>query len=105
VPTTSIYSKADGIAGWQACLNPKAPLAENIEVEDASHVGFVLNPKVLAVIADRLAQPQEKWKPYDCPEQRPPKNPRFKLTDENTFLKDKPLASRKKPNKGGHIPE
>lgn len=96
VPTTSIYSKTDGIAGWQACLNPKAPLSENIEVEDASHVGFVLNPKVLAVIADRLAQPKGKWKPYQCPEQQPPQNPEFKLTEENTFLPHVPLAERLK---------
>ena len=97
VPTTSIYSKSDGIAGWQACLNPDTPLSENIEIEDASHVGFVFNPKVLAVIADRVAQPEGNWKPYDCPHQKPPKNPKFELTEENTFLKDIPVASRKKP--------
>ena len=98
VPTTSIYSKSDGIAGWQACLNPETPLSENVEVEDASHVGFVFNPKVLAVIADRLSQPEGKWKPYDLPHGhgRPPENPKFELTEENTFLKDVPLADRKK---------
>jgi hypothetical protein len=110
VPTTSIYSKTDGIAGWRACLNPTSPLSENIEVEDASHIGFVFNPRVFAIIADRLAQREGHWKPYDCPRCRPPENPKFELTEDNTFLKDLPLDARKKKptsrnNSGHHHPE
>lgn len=106
VPTTSIYSKTDGIAGWRACLNPEAPLAENIEIEDASHIGFVLNPRVLGVIANRLAQEEGKWSRYDCPRCRPPENPGFELTQDNTFLPNVPLDKRKAnptcPNSSGH---
>jgi hypothetical protein len=70
VPTTSIYSKTDGIAGWEACLNGKSPLAENIEV-NGSHMGGFWNPAALAVLLDRLAQPEDGWKPYAAPKNPP----------------------------------
>jgi predicted alpha/beta hydrolase family esterase len=64
VPTTSIYSRSDGIVAWQACLNAAdLPRAENIEV-DGSHCGLAWNPKVLAVIADRLHQRPGGWRPF-----------------------------------------
>ncbi len=64
VPTTSVYSKSDGVVAWQACLDPcDHAQAQNIEVE-ASHIGLVWHPKVWAVVADRLAQPEQEWKPY-----------------------------------------
>jgi pimeloyl-ACP methyl ester carboxylesterase len=64
VPTTSIYSRTDGIVSWRCSLNEPAPLAENIEVP-ASHVGMGMNPFVLYAVADRLAQPIGSWKPFD----------------------------------------
>jgi hypothetical protein len=64
MPTTSIYSRSDGIVAWQACVQPGGGRqTENVEV-DGSHCGLGWNPEVLAVIADRLSQPQGKWKPY-----------------------------------------
>ena len=63
-PTTSSYSRTDGIVAWQCSLNEAAPHAENIEVH-ASHVGMGLNPLALYVLADRLAQPPGAWKPFD----------------------------------------
>ena len=39
-------------------------LLENIEV-DASHVGLGVNPAALYAVADRLAQPDGAWKPFD----------------------------------------
>ena len=56
VPTTSIFSRSDGIVAWRCSLNEPGPLAENIEVP-ASHVGMGMNPLALYAIADRLAQP------------------------------------------------
>jgi pimeloyl-ACP methyl ester carboxylesterase len=64
VPTTSIYSKTDGIVAWQCSINDPAPLTENIEVQ-ASHVGMGLNPLALFVVADRLAQDPKNWRPFD----------------------------------------
>ncbi len=63
VPTTSIYSRTDGIVAWQCSLNPRGPLAENIEVP-ASHIGLGLNPLALLAIADRLAQDPKRWRPF-----------------------------------------
>lgn len=64
-PTTSIYSKSDGVVSWQCSLNPRAPLAENIEVH-ASHIGMGMNPLALYAIADRLAQDPAHWKRFDA---------------------------------------
>lgn len=64
VPTTSVFSRSDGVVAWQACQDPlQTPLAENVEVE-GSHVGLVWHPKAWRVIADRLAQPEGLWRPY-----------------------------------------
>ena len=64
VPTTSIYSKTDGIVAWQCSINPDAPRAENIEVH-ASHVGMGMNPLALYAMADRLAQDPARWQRFD----------------------------------------
>mgnify|MGYP001221546843 CR=1 FL=1 len=64
VPTTSIYSKTDGVVAWRCSLNDPAPHLENIEVQ-ASHVGMGVNPLALYAIADRLAQPHGAWQPFD----------------------------------------
>jgi hypothetical protein len=67
VPTTSIYSRSDGVVAWEACREAEGhPWAENIEVE-ASHIGLVWHPKVWAVVADRLSQPEGEWRPYRDP--------------------------------------
>ena len=63
VPTTSIYSRSDGIVAWQSCLEEEGPLRENVEV-GCSHTGMGFHPEALAVIADRLAQPEGSWSPY-----------------------------------------
>ncbi|MGZ9109399.1 MAG: esterase/lipase family protein [Micavibrio sp.] len=67
VPTTSIYSRGDGIVNWRACLNPKRAMTENIEIT-GSHCGMVINPLTYLVLADRLAQDVQKsarkWKPF-----------------------------------------
>jgi pimeloyl-ACP methyl ester carboxylesterase len=66
VPTTSIYSKTDGIVNWQTCLNPRRAKAENVLVE-GSHCGLVLNTSALVVVADRLAAiDKRQWKSFDA---------------------------------------
>jgi pimeloyl-ACP methyl ester carboxylesterase len=66
VPTTSVYSRCDGIVAWQACLNPAARRAENIAVY-GSHLGLGHNPAVVWAVADRLAQPEGRWRPFQPP--------------------------------------
>ncbi|HEU4460034.1 MAG TPA: alpha/beta hydrolase [Methylibium sp.] len=66
VPTTSIYSRSDGIVAWRCSLNEAAPHTENIEVV-ASHVGLGVNPLALLALADRLAQDPAHWRRFDRP--------------------------------------
>jgi hypothetical protein len=66
VPATAIYTRTDGIVPWRACLESPGPTTENVEV-CGSHSGLGHNPLALAVIADRLAQPVELWRPYRRP--------------------------------------
>jgi len=63
VPTTSIFSKTDGIVHWQSCLETEGPERENVEVS-CSHTGMGFHAEVLAVLADRLAQPVGGWQRY-----------------------------------------
>ncbi|MFK4384323.1 esterase/lipase family protein [Bradyrhizobium sp. USDA 223] len=65
VPATSIYSRADGVVNWRTCLLRPSDRAENIEVHLASHIGLGVNPAVLWAVADRLAQPEGDFRPFD----------------------------------------
>jgi pimeloyl-ACP methyl ester carboxylesterase len=62
VPTTSIYSKSDGIVAWRGCIERRTERSESVEVS-ASHLGMVSHPQVLRIIARRLAQPEGRWRP------------------------------------------
>ncbi len=72
VPTSSIYSKSDGIVAWQCSIQPSAQAktlhtntqTENIEVQ-ASHLGIGANPLALFALANRLGQAENQWKPFD----------------------------------------
>jgi len=63
VPATAIYTRADGVVAWQACLEIPGPLAENVEVR-ATHIGLGFHAPAFWVIADRLAQPAGTWLPF-----------------------------------------
>ena len=67
VPTTSVYSKTDGVVAWQASIQAPSsanPQTENIEVL-ASHMGLGLNPSAWWAVADRLAQVPGQWRPFE----------------------------------------
>ncbi|MEO1656976.1 MAG: alpha/beta hydrolase [Pseudomonadota bacterium] len=64
VPSTSIFTKTDGIVHWRGCIEPKSKMTDNIEVY-ASHCGLGVNPIVYFAIADRLALPENEWSPFD----------------------------------------
>ena len=63
VPTTSMYSKSDGVVAWQCSVQSPGLQTENVEVW-ASHLGLGMNPLALYVLADRLAQREGNWKPF-----------------------------------------
>jgi len=65
VPTTSIYSKTDGVVAWQCSLNDDASHTENVEIH-ASHLGLGVNPLALWVVADRLRQDPARWQRFDA---------------------------------------
>ncbi|GAB4557463.1 MAG: alpha/beta hydrolase [Rhizobacter sp.] len=64
VPTTSIWSRTDGVVSWRCSVERGHHEAENIVVE-SSHLGLGVNPAVLYAIADRLSQPEGHWKPFE----------------------------------------
>ena len=64
VPTTAIFSRSDGVVAWQCCVEDAGPQSESIEVR-SSHAGMGHHPAALYAIADRLAQPEHRWKPFD----------------------------------------
>jgi hypothetical protein len=65
VPTTSIYSRADGIVNWRTSVLRPSATAENIEVHLASHFGLGVNPAALWAVADRLAQGEGEFRHFD----------------------------------------
>jgi pimeloyl-ACP methyl ester carboxylesterase len=67
VPSTAVYSRSDGITAWQACVEPETALHENVEVRCA-HLGFGTDPTTLWLIADRLALPAGRWRPFRPPQ-------------------------------------
>ncbi len=66
VPSTSIYTRTDGIVHWRTCLEQKSPTSQNVEVY-GSHCGLGFNTSVALVVADRLAQDLGKWKRFRPP--------------------------------------
>lgn len=73
VPTTAFYSRSDGITAGLSCRADPGPFCESLEVQ-ASHLGIGHHPVVLLTVADRLAQPEGEWKPF-----QPPRGWRFPL--------------------------
>jgi pimeloyl-ACP methyl ester carboxylesterase len=64
VPTTSVFTRSDGVVAWRACVQEHGPGRESIEVR-ASHIGLAYSPAVLWAIADRLALPEGRWRAFD----------------------------------------
>ena len=56
VPITAIYSKRDGIVGWQASIDNHNSQVDHREVK-ATHLGLGISPDVFKILAEKLAQP------------------------------------------------
>jgi hypothetical protein len=64
IPTSCLYSLTDGVVPPQeATIDGDPALHENIQVP-GSHIGLGFNGIVLAIVADRLAQPEGAWKQF-----------------------------------------
>lgn len=66
VPTTSIYTRSDGVVHWSTCVIERGPRAENVEVH-GSHCGLGFNAAAIMVVADRLAQTDGTWHAFRAP--------------------------------------
>lgn len=65
VPSGCIYSATDGVVpAHAAVLDTTAPRHENLPVP-GSHLGLGVNPVVMWLLADRLAQPERSWRPFN----------------------------------------
>jgi pimeloyl-ACP methyl ester carboxylesterase len=64
VPTTSIYSKLDGVVAWQCSIEEGKPEGESIHLRGNTHCGMASSPSALYLLADRLAQPEDSWKEF-----------------------------------------
>ncbi len=53
-PITAMYSTADAIVDWRACIDTFSPTVENIEV-GSTHIGMTIDPDVWKIIAHRLS--------------------------------------------------
>ncbi|MGI9287219.1 MAG: esterase/lipase family protein [Pseudomonadales bacterium] len=65
VPTTSIYTKGDGIVNWRTTVQSKDhEQTQNIQVI-GSHTGLTLNPAVWYLLADRLRHTANTWQHFE----------------------------------------
>ncbi|WP_218135036.1 esterase/lipase family protein [Parasphingopyxis algicola] len=65
VPTTAVYTRADGVVPWQNCQVTESHHSENVEVY-GSHCGLGVNGTVLYLVANRLAQSEGEWSPFEA---------------------------------------
>jgi pimeloyl-ACP methyl ester carboxylesterase len=65
LPVSCLYSETDGVVPpHEATIDGDPALHENIRVP-GSHVGLGFNALVLWIVAERLAQPEGGWRPFD----------------------------------------
>ncbi len=64
VPTTAVYSRSDGIVHWRNAMQGDGHAeCENVAVY-GSHSGLTFNAAVWWLLADRLAQKEQKWQKF-----------------------------------------
>jgi hypothetical protein len=53
-PVTAIYSRADAVVAWEACIDHNGTDVEHVEIR-TTHVGLGFSAEVYKIIAQRLA--------------------------------------------------
>lgn len=74
VPTTSLFSTNDWVAGWREALNTGGKQQENIRIT-GGHVAMPFSDNAAAIILDRLAQKTVNWQPMQKPAAQPLRPP------------------------------
>jgi pimeloyl-ACP methyl ester carboxylesterase len=64
VPSTSIFTKLDGVVPWRSCLDEPGAISENLEVR-GSHTGLGHNPAALLAVCSRLRLEADKFTRFD----------------------------------------
>ncbi|MEM7651534.1 MAG: hypothetical protein AAF204_05580, partial [Pseudomonadota bacterium] len=65
IPVTSVYSRFDGVVHQDAAFTRlNGNRKESVEIY-SSHIGMGMNAMAGLIIADRLGQTPETWKPFD----------------------------------------
>jgi pimeloyl-ACP methyl ester carboxylesterase len=65
LPVSCLYSETDGVVPpHEATIDGDPALHENVRVP-GSHVGLGFNALVMWIVAERLAQPEGAWRPFD----------------------------------------
>jgi esterase/lipase len=59
-PVTAIYSRADAVVAWEACIDQNGSEVEHVEVR-TTHVGLGFSPEVYKIIAQRLADEDKSY--------------------------------------------
>jgi len=54
-PVIAVYSQADGVVAWQACIDHHSQNVEHVEVETA-HLGLGFSPEVFQIVAQGLVR-------------------------------------------------
>ncbi len=61
VPTTSIYSRGDGVLAWQTRLLDRDLEADDLALGPDGQLSLPHHPHVLRLVADRLRRPEQPW--------------------------------------------
>jgi pimeloyl-ACP methyl ester carboxylesterase len=76
-PVTAIYSRADAVVAWEACIDRNGVNVEHVEVPTA-HIGLGFSPEVYKIIAHRLANGARLASPSPSNEKMQPTKPKFR---------------------------
>jgi len=76
-PVLAIYSRADAVVAWQACIDRQTPNIEHVEVR-TTHLGFGFSPDVYKIIAISLAETTNKLPAIATPKPRRPRGLRLR---------------------------
>ena len=65
VPTTAIFSRTDGICAWQGCMEQDQRRPPRASRSRAAIAAWAIIRRRSIAVADRLAQPEGEWAPFD----------------------------------------
>lgn len=87
MPVVAIYSRADAVVAWEACIDRETPHVEHVEVR-TTHLGFGFSPEVYKIIARKLAETANKQEQSAKPEPRRRRRLKLGRRPQTTGVKD-----------------